>query len=94
MTASSHLMTVAEFRKLREDAGAVYHELRHGELVAVTRPQLKHTLLQSKLRDLLRPLARPGSYLEVELPFRALPESELHVADVEYLYLFTGLTDL
>lgn len=85
MAATGHLMTVEEFRKLPEDSGSVYHELRHGELVILTRPKLKHTLIQSKLRDLLRPLAAPGSYIEVEMPFRALPEHELRVADVGYL---------
>lgn len=82
---TSHLMTVEEFRKLPEDSGPVYHELRRGELVTLTRPKLKHTLIQSKLRDLLRPLAAPGSYIEVEIAFRALPEYELRVADVAYL---------
>ncbi len=81
----SHLMTVEDFRKLPEDSGPVYHELRHGELVALTRPKLKHTLIQSRLRDLLRTFVVPGSYVEVEMPFRALPEYELRVADVAYL---------
>lgn len=36
MAATIHLMTVEAFRKLPEDQGPVYHELRHGELVAVT----------------------------------------------------------
>ena len=82
---SSHLMTVEDFRKLPEDSGPVYHELRHGELVTLTRPKLRHTLIQSRLRDLLRAFAAPGSYVEVEIPFRALPEYELRVADVAYL---------
>jgi Uma2 family endonuclease len=36
MAATTHLMTVGEFLELPEDSGSVYHELRHGELVAVT----------------------------------------------------------
>jgi Uma2 family endonuclease len=79
-------MTLEELRKLPQNRGPVYHELRHGELDAVTRPKLKHTLIQSKLRDLLRPLAHPGSYIEVEIASRALPEHKLRVADVAYLF--------
>ena len=43
MAVTTHLMTVEDFRKLPEDQGPVYHELRHGEVVAVTRPKLKHS---------------------------------------------------
>jgi hypothetical protein len=39
---TSQLLTVEEFRRLPQDNGSVYHELRHGELVAVTRPKFKH----------------------------------------------------
>jgi Uma2 family endonuclease len=85
MAAVTHLMTVEEFRKLPEDLGPVYHELRHGELVPVTRPKLRHHLIQSRLRDLLRPLASAGSFVEYEVAFRALAEHELRVADVAYL---------
>jgi Uma2 family endonuclease len=78
-------MTVEEFRRLPEDKGAAYHELRHGEMIAVTRPKLKHSLIQANLRDLLRKLAEPGSYVDSEMAFRPLPEYELWVADVAYL---------
>lgn len=82
---TTHLMTVEEFRKLPEDAGAVYHELRHGEVVSVTRPKLKHALIQRKLRERLQELAERGSYVDTEVAFRPLPEHELWVADVAYL---------
>lgn len=82
---STGLMTVEEFRRLPEDKGPVYHELRHGEVVAVTRPTLKHSLIQGKLRDLLRKFAEPGSYVDSELAFRPLPEYELWVADGAYV---------
>jgi Uma2 family endonuclease len=85
MAAVTHLMTVEEFRKLPEDQGPIYHELRHGELVAVTGPKLKHTIIQRNLRRLLEPLAEPGSFVDTELAFRALPEHELRVADVAYV---------
>ena len=82
---TSQLMSVEEFRKLPEDSGPVYHELRHGESVAVTRPKLKHMLIQGRLRDLLKDLAEPQSLIEIEVAFRAVPEYELRVADVAYL---------
>ena len=85
MAATTHLMTVAEFGQLPEDQGPVYHELRHGEVVAVTRPKLKHTLIQRHLRRLFESLAEAGSFVESELAFRALPEHELRVADVAYV---------
>jgi len=82
---STHLMTVEEFRKLPEDAGPVYHELRHGEAVRVTRPKLKHALIQRNLRQALQQIAEPGSYVDTEVAFRPLPEYELWVAHVAYL---------
>ncbi|MBV9267468.1 MAG: hypothetical protein JO061_14950 [Acidobacteriaceae bacterium] len=56
---TSHLLTVEEFHALPEDSGPVYHELRHGEVVAVTRPKFRHYIIQLRLRDLLKPLAPP-----------------------------------
>lgn len=85
MAAATHLMTVKEFRKIPKDSGPVYHELRHGELVAVTRPKLKHSLIQRSLRRLFEAIAEPGSLVDVEIAFRPLPEHELWVADVAYI---------
>lgn len=85
MATTSRLMTVEEFAALPEDAGPVYHELRHGEPVAVTRPKFQHHLIQSRLRDALKALAAPDAFVEYEVAFRALPEYELRVADVAYL---------
>ncbi len=82
---ASQLMTVEEFQKLPEDDGPLYHELRHGELVEVTRPKLKHHVIQARLRDRLKALAPSGSFLEYEVAYRALPEYELRVADVAYI---------
>lgn len=78
------LMTVEQFRSLPKDSGPAYHELRQGESVPVTRPKLKHHLIQARLRDLLKTLAPSGSFLEYEVAFRALPEYELRVADVAW----------
>ena len=81
----TRLITVEEFRQLPEDKGPVYHELHHGEIVTIVRPKLKHSLIQGNLRDLLRKVAEPGSYVEIEMAFRPLPEYELWGADVAYL---------
>ena len=78
-------MTVEEFQNLPEDDGPVYHELRHGEPIPVSRPKLKHLLIQARLRDLLKALAPSGSLVESEVPFRAIPEHDLRVADVAYI---------
>jgi Uma2 family endonuclease len=82
---TSHLMTVEEFQRLPEDSGPVYHELRHGEIIAVIRPKLKHTLIQRNLRRILEHAAEPDSLVETEVAFRALPDYDLRVADVAYL---------
>ncbi len=78
-------MTVQEFQKLAKDDGPFFHELRHGEPVEVTRPKLKHTLIQRNLRRLLETVAARASFVEIELAFRARPEYELRVADVAYI---------
>ncbi len=78
-------LTVEEFRKLPEDSGPYYHELRHGEPVAVTRPKLRHTLIQRNLRKIFETLADPTAFVEIEVAFRPLPEHELRVADVAYV---------
>jgi len=85
MAATTGQLTVQEFRRLPEDSGGVYHELRHGEIIAVTRPKLKHRLIQARTRDLLKAIAPAGSFVEYEVAFRALPEHELRVADIGYI---------
>ena len=81
MPATTGLMTVEEFQQLPE-TGPFYYELRHGELVQVTRPILKHSLAQTTLYDLLKPFAGNRFWVSMEVPFRALPEHELRVAHV------------
>jgi Uma2 family endonuclease len=82
---TSHLITVEEFRKLRQDAGSVYHELRSGEVVAVTRPKLKHIRIQKRLERLLEHAAGDSGTVVVELSFRPTAEYNLLVADVAYV---------
>ena len=81
---TTRLMTVEEFRQLPE-TGPFYYELRHGELVQVTRPKLKHYKIQRRLRRLLERSAGNAGVVETELAFRALPENELRVADVAFV---------
>ena len=81
MPATTGLMTVEEFLQLPE-TGPFYYELRHGELVQVTRPILKHTRGQKTLERLLELHAGKDFVVIMEFPFRALPEHDLRVADV------------
>jgi Uma2 family endonuclease len=85
MAAITHLMTVDQFRSLPEDQGPLYHELRHGELVAVTRPKYGHYTIQRRIRHLLEAFVPPGGLVDTEFAFRPLPEHELRVADVAYV---------
>jgi Uma2 family endonuclease len=72
-------MTVAEFQQLPEPE-AYYHELRHGELVKVTRPKLDHVIAQKRLLSMLDALDAGAAF--TEFGFRPRPEYELRVADV------------
>ena len=85
IATTSQLMTVEAFSQLPHDDGPVYHELRHGEFVEVTRPKLKHFFVQRNLRRLLENVAVPESVVDTEFAFRALPEYELRVADVAWV---------
>ncbi len=84
-TVTSTLTTVEEFHKLPEDDGPVYHELRHGELIAVSRPKLKHIQIQKRLERLLEMAAGEAGIVLMEFSFRPVPEYELRVADVAYV---------
>ena len=85
MAATTHLMTVEEFHSLPEDRGATYHELRHGEIITLTRPKHKHARIQKRLERLLESAAGDQGIVIMELAFRAAPEYELRVADVAYV---------
>jgi Uma2 family endonuclease len=78
-------MTVDELRKLPKIDGPFYYELRHGELVQVTRPKYKHYRIQNRLQELLRVAAPAGSFIGIEFAFRAVPEYDLRVADVAFI---------
>ncbi|MGH9632985.1 MAG: Uma2 family endonuclease [Bryobacteraceae bacterium] len=85
MAATTQLITVEEFRKLPENDGAFYYELRHGEVARVTRPTLKHHRIQRHLRKFLEAASGDAGIVETELAYRALPEYELRVADVAWV---------
>jgi len=85
MATINQLMTVEQFRNLPEDDGPVYHELRNGEVVEVTRPKSRHMRIQKRLEKLLEPLVGDRGVVVMEMAFRPLPEYELRVADVAYV---------
>ncbi len=80
-----HRLTVEEFRQLARPVGDFDYELHDGSVFPVTRPKLKHYLLQTRLRDLLNRFAPEGSFVGYEFPFRLFPEFDLRVADVAYV---------
>ena len=84
MATTASLMTVEQFHQLPE-TGPFYYELRHGELIKVTRPKFKHYRIQNRLVHLLEPAAPSGGLVGPEVAFRALPEHELRVADVAFV---------
>jgi Uma2 family endonuclease len=82
MPTATGLMTVEEFAKLPEPADGTYLELHHGEVVHLTFPKPEHRDVQHRLYDMLKPIALTKWVVQLELPFRALPEHELRAADV------------
>jgi len=78
------LMTVDEYCRLpeRED---VIRELHWGHVVDLIRPEMKHTRLQYRLVELLRPLAAGRGRVAAEVPFRALAEYDVRGADVAFV---------
>jgi len=85
VVAATKLMTVAEFQALPEAAGDFVFELQRGEVVPMTRPKLKHAILQRRLFKLLEAGADPLGWLDTEMAFRPLPEHELRAADVGFV---------
>jgi Uma2 family endonuclease len=83
-TSTTKLMTFAEFEQLPEPQSCQY-ELRHGELVQLANPKLKHYVTQRQLRLLLGNAAADTGIVDIEFGFRALPEHEFRRADVAYV---------
>ena len=85
MSTVPALMTVEEFQALPPDKGELVHELHHGEIVTMTSPKSKHFKLQMRLASLLRPKAEHLGIVEIEVPFRAVPQFDLRAADVAFV---------
>jgi Uma2 family endonuclease len=85
MSTVPTLMTVEEFQALPPDKGEFVHELHHGEIVTMTRPKSRHFKLQMRLASLLRPKAGHLGIVEIEVPFRAVPQFDLRAADVVFV---------
>lgn len=84
MATSTQPMSFAEFEKLpRPEDG--WFELRHGELIKVTRPIYQHSRVQEALHSLLKQAAGDRGFVFVELGFRPVPEGEFRVSDVAYV---------
>jgi Uma2 family endonuclease len=84
MSTTSALMTVEEFRKLKDPPG--YHlELHHGEVVQVAYPKLKHYAVQNTVCDILRRINGKYGFVGIEFAFRPKPEHELWAADVAFV---------
>ena len=73
------LMTVEEYWQLPSRDDAV-DELRSGQLVVLPLPKHGNKLIQRRLFQLLQRIAADGSIVDVNLPFRALPEYEVRGA--------------
>jgi Uma2 family endonuclease len=78
-------MTVEEYSRLPEQSGEFYYELHHGELVKVSRPKARHYKTQRRLRQLLEAAAADAGIVDTEIPFSAVTEYELRVADVAFV---------
>jgi Uma2 family endonuclease len=78
------LLTVEQYRQLPDREG-VLQELHWGQVVTLTRPKMRHSRLQYRLVELLRPKAEAKGVVAAEVPFRALPEYDLRAADVAFV---------
>ncbi len=81
MAALPNLITVAQFRELPE-GGEYAYELHHGEVVALTRPKIRHTKMQLRLSRLLELKLKLFGEIIIELPYCPLAEFEVRAADV------------
>jgi Uma2 family endonuclease len=84
MSTTSALMTVEEFRKLKDPPG-FYLELHHGEVVQLGFPNSKHRRLQKKVTDIFLRINGRYGVAEYEFIFRPKPEHELWAADVGFV---------
>ncbi len=78
------LLTVEQYRQL-PDRKDVLQELHWGQVVTLTRPKMRHSRLQYRLVELLRPKVEAKGIVAAEVPFRAVPEYDLRAADVAFV---------
>ena len=64
VVAAAKAMPVEEFQARPEERGEYDFELRGGEAVPVTRPKLKHSLLQRRLFKLLEPIVEATGWVD------------------------------
>jgi Uma2 family endonuclease len=79
--------TVEEFDRLPDPPGGRL-ELRHGEAVFVSYPEIVHIKVQRRLRELIQMRADAAGIrgiAEIEFPYRPMPEYELWAADVAFV---------
>jgi Uma2 family endonuclease len=62
-----------------------FYELRHGELIRMTMPKVRHKTVQANLHSLLSLFRGSDGFLSLKIPFRALPEYELRSAEVAWM---------
>jgi Uma2 family endonuclease len=84
-TTTTKLMTFAEFEQLPNPPEGFPFELRHGELVKLVFPKMKHSRVQWQLRRLLERAAGQAGIVEKEVGFRPVPEHEYRIADVAFI---------
>jgi Uma2 family endonuclease len=80
MSASTSLLTVAEFLKL-PDPKEGHLELHHGEIVIMAPPKWRHQKLQERIAAMLRQQLGQSGAVMVELAFQPAPEFEMWIAD-------------
>ncbi|HMD47482.1 MAG TPA: Uma2 family endonuclease [Bryobacteraceae bacterium] len=78
-------MSFEEFEQIPETPRGFPYELRHGELVQVPPPSRQHYLAQRRLRRYLEKSASSAGEVDIEMPFRPLPDFEYWYADVAFV---------
>ncbi len=81
MAALTGLITVAEFGKIPDER----IELRHGEVVKVPPPTMRHARIQQRTMLALHRLIGHAGYVSIEVAFRPLPEYEVWSADIAFV---------
>ncbi len=81
----TRLVSFEEFEKLPETPRGFRYELRHGEPVQMPPPNRTHYLVQRRLRLYLEKAAGRAGEVDIEMPFRPLPEFEYWQADVAFV---------